>query len=164
MTVNRKRPHVFVIPEDDANRQLANAFVLEVDHDRQIMVLKEAGGWLSVCEAFRSEHIKGLRQYPDRYIVLLLDFDDHVETRAEKIIEQVPEEFKARVFLLGVKSEPEELKRAGLGSFEDIGRTLGRECRDGSRSVWSHELLRHNENELDRLERAVRGILFSSSS
>jgi hypothetical protein len=48
MTVNRKRPHVFVIPEDDANRQLANAFVLEVDHDRQIMVLKEAGGWLSV--------------------------------------------------------------------------------------------------------------------
>jgi hypothetical protein len=29
MSVNRNRPHVFVLPEDDANLQLATGFVLE---------------------------------------------------------------------------------------------------------------------------------------
>lgn len=159
MSVNKHLPHVLVLPEDDANRQMANGFVLEVKHYRRIQILVEAGGWLNVCETFSSEHVKGLRQYPHRHIILLLDFDDHRE-RAGEINARIPEEFKCRVFLLGVRSEPEALKRSRLGSFEDIGRSLGKECRDGCRSLWSHELLKHNEAEVDRLERVVRDFLF----
>jgi hypothetical protein len=29
--VNRYLPHVLVLPEDDANRQIANGFVLDLD-------------------------------------------------------------------------------------------------------------------------------------
>lgn len=159
MSVNRFQPHVLVLPEDDANRQLATGFVLEVQHDRRIQILPEAGGWSNVCETFVAEHVKGLRQYPRRFLILLLDFDDQSD-RPAKVKEKVPEDLRDRVFLLGVKSEPEALRRAGLGKFEDIGRRLGKECRDGVRDVWAHELLQQNSTEIDRLEQEVRGFLF----
>ncbi|MFP4004440.1 MAG: hypothetical protein ACLFV8_11740, partial [Alphaproteobacteria bacterium] len=63
-------------------------------------------------------------------------------------------------FVLGALSEPEQLKRAGLGSYEDIGRAMARECQDGTQSVWAHELLRHNEDERARLCDAVGNFLF----
>jgi hypothetical protein len=159
MSANKYQPHLLVLPEDDANNQLATGFVLEVKHDRRIQILPEVGGWLSVCERFVSEHVKGLREYPERYLVLLLDFDNQTD-RAERVRERIPEDLVGRVFLLGVQSEPEDLKRAGLGTFEDIGRTLGKECREGTRNVWTHDLLRHNAIELGRLEQCVRGFLF----
>jgi hypothetical protein len=159
MSANKYQPHVLVLPEDDANSQLANGFVLEVKHDRRIQILPEAGGWQSVCERFVSEHVKGMREYPERYLVLLLDFDGQTD-RADKVKEKIPEDLRGRVFLLGVQSEPEDLKKIGLGSFEDVGRTLGKECRERANDVWTHDLLRHNVGELGRLEQSVRGILF----
>jgi hypothetical protein len=150
---------VLVIPEDDADRQLATGFVLEVRHERKIQVLEEAGGWLSVCEKFRSEHIRGLREYPNRYVVLLLDFDER-DDRADQVMANVPADLKSRVFLLGVRSEPEALKQAGLGRLEDIGRLLAKDCRDGTKNTWGHTLLQHNTPELSRLEQTVRSILF----
>lgn len=159
MSANKYKPHVLVLPEDDANYQLATGFVLEVQHDRRIDILPEAGGWLSVCERFVSAEAKGMREYPERYLVLLLDFDDQPD-RADKVKERIPEDLRDRVFLLGVQSEPEDLKRALFRSFEDIGRALGKECREGTRDVWTHNLLRHNVSELDRLEQSVRGFLF----
>jgi hypothetical protein len=157
--INKYQPHVLVLPEDDANRQLATGFELEVRYGRRIQVLPEAGGWLSVCEKFVSEHVKGMRRYPERRLVLLLDFDGQSD-RADRVKENVPEDLKSRVFLLGVQSEPEALKKAGLGSFEEIGRGLGKECHEGTKNGWTHNLLQHNASELDRLEQAVRGFLF----
>jgi hypothetical protein len=77
MSVNKNRPHIFVLPEDDANRQLANGFfldhslwnrrrrfqVLALDHSlwnrrRRFQVLAEAGGWRRVLECFQSDHIQ----------------------------------------------------------------------------------------------------------
>jgi hypothetical protein len=159
MSVNKFQPHVFVLPEDDANTQLANGFVLEVEHGRRIQILPEAGGWLNVCETFLSEHVRGMRRYPERHIVLLLDFDDQAD-RPLKVNERVPEDIRSRVFLLGSASAPEALRQAGLGSFEDIGRRLARECRDGIRDIWSHPLLQQNASEIERLEQTVRGFLF----
>ena len=41
MSVNKERPHVYVLPEDDANRQLAKGFQLQVDqNERQMQVLR----------------------------------------------------------------------------------------------------------------------------
>jgi hypothetical protein len=159
MSVNRYKPHVFVIPEDDANRQLANGFVLEVKYDRQIQILNEVGGWSNVLGRFLSEHVKGMQRFPERYLVLLLDFDDKSDRR-EKITVSIPEDLRYRVFLLGVQSEPEALRQAGFGSFEDIGRRLAKECREGFKDIWSHGLLRNNADEIGRLELAVRGFLF----
>jgi len=45
--VNRYRPHIYILPEDDANRQLANGFVFNTDSS-QVHTLTEAGGWTHV--------------------------------------------------------------------------------------------------------------------
>jgi hypothetical protein len=159
MAINKFQPHVLVLPEDDANRQLATGFVLEVTNPRRIQVLPEAGGWRNVCTLFISEHLAGMRAYPDRHVILLLDFDDQTDRRA-KIMLKIPEDLKSRVFVLGVKSEPEALKSAGLGSFESVGTTLAKECRDRHREIWLDDLLNENVPEIDRLEQAVRTFLF----
>jgi len=159
MSVNKYQPHVYVIPEDDANRQLANGFALEVQHIRQLKLLSPAGGWLSLCEKFRSEHIVEMRRFPQRHVVLLLDFDDQSDRR-DRVMKDVPDDIKNRVFVLGAKSEPEALKQAGLGHFEEIGIQLALECRDGIIDLWSHDLLQHNASEIVRLRETVREILF----
>jgi hypothetical protein len=44
MSVNKYQPHILVLPEDDANRQLANGFVLDQSvATRNIQVLEEVG-------------------------------------------------------------------------------------------------------------------------
>lgn len=44
MSVNKHLPHVFVLPEDDANRQLANGFYLAESLDvRRMQVLQPPG-------------------------------------------------------------------------------------------------------------------------
>lgn len=156
---NKYKPHLLVLPEDDANRQLANGFVLGVKHDRRVQILAEAGGWRVVLEKFLSEHVGAMRKYHDRHIVLLLDFD-HQEDRPDRVKAEIPADLKDRVFILGVLGEPEALRRAGLGSLEDIGSRLATECREGRRETWLHDLIRINSSELDRLQLNVCQFLF----
>jgi hypothetical protein len=153
MSVNKHRDHVVILPEDDANRQLANGFLLEVNSN-QIRVLTEVRGWQSVIHTFHREHIKELRKYRYRRLILLLDFDDDAQ-RSRKIIDDIPDDLRDQVFLLGVQSEPEALKQAGFGSYETIGRALATECRDGAHDLWRHDLLRQNASELTRLRAAI---------
>jgi len=159
MSANKYLPHILLLPEDDANTELANGFVLEVQYLRRIQILPAAGGWTNACETFFSQHVKGMRTYSERYFVLLIDFDDQID-RAAKIKERIPADLRNRVFLIGTKTEPEALKKAGLGSLESIGRGLAKECRDGNRDIWSHDLLKENASEIDRLNVAVGRLLF----
>jgi hypothetical protein len=46
-------------------------------------------------------------------------------------------------------------------SFERIGEALSRDCSDNTRTVWGHELLKHNESELERLILNVKPFLFN---
>ena len=161
MSVNREKPHVFVLPEDDANRQLANGFVLELDPVplRNIQVLPEVGGWKQVIERFKADHLAGMERYPLRFIVLLIDFDGQ-EGRLEQAKAAVPGSLADRVFILGTLTEPEALKKAKLGPYEDIGSALAKNCRDETDTLWEHDLLKHNASELERLRHYVRPILF----
>ena len=161
MSVNKYQPHLLVIPEDDANRQLATGFALEVSNSRRMQVLPEAGGWGKVCEKFHLNHISSMKKYENRYIILLLDFDDR-EDRREKIMSTIPVELQSRVLLLGVQSEPEKLKADGLGALEDIGMSLAKECRDRRREIWAHDLLKGNLDEVARLENDLHEILFGA--
>ena len=162
MSVNRFKPHVFVLPEDDANRQLANGFLkhpfLSI---RQIQVLAEARGWNEVLARFSSDHVAGMERYAGRHIVLLIDFDGD-ENRRHDATERIPEHLMDRVFVLGALNEPEDLRAAGLGSFETIGLAMAQDCRGETGTTWGHELLRHNASELERLRDRVRPILFPS--
>jgi hypothetical protein len=146
-----------VLPEDDANRQLANGFLKELDLPRQrkMQIDPPVGGWLAVLEHFASDHIPELNRYAERVVILLIDFDRD-EKRLEDARNRIPEGLRDRVFVLGVLSEPEDLRRP----FEEVGAAAARDCRDETDITWSHELLRDNASELARLREIVRPILF----
>jgi len=61
MSVNRERPHLFVLPEDARDRQLAVEFWAQIDPDkqRQMFVLDEVGGWIRILDIFESDYVKG---------------------------------------------------------------------------------------------------------
>jgi hypothetical protein len=158
---NKDQPHVLVLPEDDANRQLAEGFHQQVDFNRyrQMQVLPVAGGWIEVLNRFASDHIQGMDRYSHRFMVLLIDFDRDLG-RLDTAKTRIPDHLTERVFILGALTEPERLKQAKLGSYENLGSQLAQDCRDDSYATWRHDLLRHNEPELDRLREHVRPILF----
>ena len=159
MSVNKYRPHVLVLPEDDANRQLANGFLLDQFLlTSKIQVLEEVGGWREVLDRFQSDHISRLDVYPDRFMVLLIDFDGR-EDRLNQARAIIPSHLIDRVFVIGVWTEPEALK-ADLGGYERIGFAIADDCREGTDTTWGHALLRHNAGEIDRLRERVRPILF----
>jgi hypothetical protein len=160
MSVNRYQPHVLVLPEDDANRQLANGFLLDQAlSTRRIQVLVEVGGW-NVLEHFLSDHVVEMDRYPGRLMILLIDFDGR-EERLQHAKARIPGRLTDRVFILGALTEPEALK-ADLGDYETIGLKMARDCREETDKTWGHPLLRHNTSELDRLRANVRPILFPS--
>jgi hypothetical protein len=134
VSVNKYRPFVYVLPEDDANRQLANGFHLAIGGTRQMQVLPVAGGWTEVLKLFNSEHAVAMTSNNQHFIVLLIDFDG----RDDRIVEAkkaVPDHLLDRVFVLGAWSQPEAL-RAALGRYEDIGRALADDCREETDATW----------------------------
>ena len=163
MSVNRDRQHVLVLPEDDANLRLANGFHKQVDWDRyrQMQVLPVAAGWREVLSLFKSDYVADMDRRPARFMVLLIDFDEH-EDRLTEANAAIPERLASRVFVLGAWSEPEDLKPE-LGDYETIGSSLGRDCREGTDNTWGHKLLQHNASELVRLRKTVRPILFPAN-
>ena len=158
--MNKYLPHVFVLPEDDANLRLANEFHLNVDWNRhrQMQVLEVAGGWNEVLNVFESVHVVEMDRWHHRFMVLLIDFDGR-EQRLQDAKTRIPEHLIDRVFILGTLTEPEALKR-DVGSYETIGLALAQDCREETDNTWGRPLLRHNAGELGRLRESVRPILF----
>ena len=159
---NKYRPHILVLPEDDAERQLANGFILDPGVDqRRIQVLPPAGGWLKVLESFEKDHVADLRRCPYRVLVMVIDFDER-ENRLAQTKSRIAADLQDRVFLLGACGEPEDIKRAlrDIGSLEVIGTALAEECRTDARSLWNRPELVWNVPELKRLNAAVKPWLF----
>lgn len=162
MSVNKHKPHLLVLPEDAANRQMANGFALDLNCDlNAIQILNEAGGWGKVVDTFKSDYLPGMLKFPERRIVLLMDFDDKPEERRSFVEKEIPEDIKHRVFILGVRSEPENLRTAIGKNFEAIGTALAEDCTANKRDFWMHDLFKHNEPELNRLIEDVRPFLFN---
>jgi hypothetical protein len=162
VSINAYKPHLLVLPEDDANRQIALGFALNQHINlRTIQTLPVAKGWGKVVGKFNSDYAPRMRQFPERRIVLLMDFDDKPENRNRFVDREIPEELNDRVFVLGVLSEPEKLKAASGKSFEVIGKTLAQDCYENRQDFWQDDLLKHNEPELKRLIENIRPFLFN---
>lgn len=160
MSVNQYRPHILVLPEDDATRELANGFCLHQSLDgRRIQVLNETGGWNKAVDALLTTHVPELRRNPHRHLVLVIDFDNEAD-RLQYVQSQVPEDLRQRVFVVGVLSEPEDLRRETGEKFEAIGRILADDCCREAAGMWGHRLLAHNAAELARMQAQVRPFLF----
>ncbi len=163
MSVNKYEKHLFILPEDDANSQLAHGFLEHhgIQH-RRVQVSNPAGGWGEVLKKFKADYLNRMRKDKDKEIkmLLLIDFDNDMK-RLERIRnEDIPKDVSDRVFVLGVLSEPEKLRTKIRKSFAEIGRILAEGCPNSRNELWSHELLRHNEAELDRMLPSIRAFLF----
>lgn len=159
--MNKYKDHVYVIPEDDADRQIADGFVLHHRIDsRQIQVMPIARGWPNVLSSFRDEYIQILRNNPRSHVVMIIDFDGHTDDRRAKFENEVPEQLRARVFVVGAKDTPEILKNSLKLSFEKIGIALAVDCDEDTTEHWDHEQLRHNDAERKRLVQTVKPFLF----
>lgn len=159
MTVNREQPHLLVLPEDDANRQIFNGFINHLSVKKSaIKDLPIANGWKKAVEQLLRDHAPEMRKYPQRRIVLIIDFDNE-ENRFSYVESQIPDDLKERVFVLGVQSNPEKLRSDIKRSFEEIGKALAQDCSDNTNELWEHELLIHNKTELERMVSSVKPFL-----
>lgn len=154
MAANAFRPHLLIVPEDDANRQIVNGFILGIPGSlRHVQLEPPAGGWLKVIERFEAEIQPTLARYPERLVLLLIDCDGDL-TRLDVVRRRVPHGFADRVFALGAGKEPEDLRK-DLGPYEKIGGVVATQCEEGIGEVWGHVLLRHNIPEVKRLREAA---------
>lgn len=161
MSVNREIPHLLILPEDDANRQLVNGFLKNPSLNlRAVAALPHSGGWSKVCSDFVTTYVPILRKYPLGHIVLLVDFDNQVENRLRYFRERFPEDLAERVYLLGTLDEPEPLRVSRGISLEKIGAEISDACLDDNWEHWNHEFLRHNEGEVLRLIENVKSFIF----
>jgi len=148
------------LAEDKANIEIANGFVLHPKlNDRAIQVLQPVRGWKNVIESFTEDHAHEMRKYSHRMMLLLIDFDRD-ENRLSYVESHIPDDLKARVFVLGVLSEPENLRTDINKTFEEIGEAMAKDCSDNTNELWGHHLLKHNKRELDRMASSVKPFLF----
>jgi len=160
MSVNKYKPHVVVLPEDRANLQIANGFLLNPDlNERLIQVLPHVRGWQTVLNKFVDERVPVMRQFPQQSIVLLIDFDQD-ENRLQFVKQKIPIDLQDRVFVIGVFSEPENLRSSLSKSFEEIGEALAEDCSKNTNDLWAHKLLQHNKDELNRMSASIKQFLF----
>ena len=164
MSVNRDRPHVLVLPEDQAKREIVNGFIRNTPVDqRRIQVLKNLGGWKRVCEEFENVYVPKLNENQNSYVVMLIDFDGRPERRSQ-MERLIPEDLRDRAFVIGALSQPEKLKADTRLTFEEIGRELEEDCPRQPDGIWTHELLKHNAAELDRMWKTLGPILLPSKA
>ncbi len=160
MSVNKYEPHVPVLPDDDANRQMVVGFELDPLLDpRKMYVLLPAGGWMKAIEQFNETHATEIEKYLHHHFVLIVDFDGQND-RLTLLKSQIPDGLADRVFIAGTWSEPAKLRMALKISLESVGTLLAAECRDARPIVWNHELLRHNSGELQRMSEKLAPIVF----
>jgi len=160
VSANNRRPHLLVLPEDDKNRQILVGFR---NHDavnsKQMPVERIANGWRRAVETFLQDHVGQMRRFPDRHLLIVIDFDQQPQRRQE-IFDQVPGDLRDRVYIIGSLDNPERLIASKRTNAEKLGRALAEDCTRGTDEHWCHNMLAHNHAELIRLRTNVRHFLF----
>jgi hypothetical protein len=66
MSPNAYQDHVIILPEDDADRQIANGFRSSYhlgNANRKVWVVNEAGGWLKAKDLLEQTYVPHLQNY-----------------------------------------------------------------------------------------------------
>ncbi|TVQ94686.1 MAG: hypothetical protein EA400_01005 [Chromatiaceae bacterium] len=167
MSINRYQKHILVLPEDDANRQLAVGFVQHPTvRPRSLQILGPAGGWPALRDQLHHQQLPGLARFQNRQLLLLCDFDERPTRRAE-VLGELPATAAQRVFVVGVWSEPEDLRTAlGHRGLEAIGQELADHCCQPdphAEALFEHPLLRYNRDEVARMAKCLRPFVIAGA-
>ncbi len=158
MNVNKERPHLLILPEDDAAREVANGFRLMANG--AMRVLGVAGGWPRVLSEFGRTYIAYLRKYAGAHLVLFIDFDTEFPARFALFQSAIPSDIADRVYVLGASDEVETLVKQVKLNKEKIGMALAEECRKQAIQLWGCAELQHNAPEVQRVCLSAHEFLF----
>ena len=101
MSPNRYQPHLLVIPEDKANQDIVNGFLLHVEYNaRQLQVLGFANGWLKGKDKLLELSEGDLVKNKNAHALLLIDHDGD-SARGSNIKALISDDVKDRVFVIG---------------------------------------------------------------
>lgn len=162
MAVNRYKNHLVIFLEDKPYRDILNGIKLSSRMNEALLDVKEPlGGWGKVFDAIKVNESL-LKKYSNCNVLLLMDFDDQeknsqlsFQNRREKFQEIVPQQYKNRVFLLGINhKESEDLRRSfNHLCFEKIGKMLVEDCPNSDLSRWKNIYLECNIPEIERMKK-----------
>ncbi|MCU0795910.1 MAG: hypothetical protein MUF31_08245 [Akkermansiaceae bacterium] len=162
MSVNKYQPHLLVIPEDDANRDIFTGFLNHRSvNSRRVHVENVAGGWTDALDLLINEHARGMRRYDKRHVLILIDFDRR-ENRFEQVWTKIPKDLRNRVFIMGCQDEPERVRDATGLTKEQLGEALAKACVSGEAGLWDNPILAHNLPELERMRMTICPALLES--
>ena len=165
---DKYQDHLIIIPEDDHNRQIIIGFVNSHHiNQRQIDVENNAGGWDEAVKKFEREHLRQMAKYPKRHVLIVIDFDEVASERLSLVKSRIPPDCIDRVFFLGTKDEPRDLKAAHKLrlTYEEIGQKLASDFSSKDRpenDLWQDGHIVHNLDELARLCAKVRKFVINS--
>lgn len=170
MSANRYQKHLLILCEDYATNAMVNGFLSSrhLKNARQVQTLPYLKGWQSVVDSVLNKQLQELARYPERELLLVIDFDkdparattirQHIRAALEK--RQLPYEFEQRVHILGALMEAEDLRRALGQSLEEVGQEAAQQCHENRSALWLHDLLKHNQEDVKHLTMAFRRLLF----
>ena len=163
MSVNKYKPHLFVVPEDKADKNFAVGFELDprlAAGSFQIMPL--AGGWLKVIGIIRDEYVSKLQKNKYSHVLGIIDCDgDHERIATE--LAKFPDDVVDRIFLLGAIQTPELFQQKVGDKSERIGERMAEECFNETFDLWNHEDLVHVSDEIQRAKHVIRPIVFAAN-
>ncbi len=155
MGVNFYKEHLYIFLEDEKYQKIMNGVNLTQHVNNGLIQLSHlSGGWLKVFEDFSDlkNSIRLLRKFKNRHVLLLIDFDCNFKIKLENFHQLVPDEFKNRVFILGIDNkESEDLMKFFNCNIEEVGKKLVENCPDGDLSNWKNSHLECNLPEIERM-------------
>ena len=160
--MNKFKPHLFIVPEDDADRQIAVGFQMHLEAKGEMQIVDVARGWLKVVGVIKDEYVPLLKNNLNSHVLGIIDCDKDVDRIAEQL-ENFPEDIRNRIFLLGVNENPQEFKRSAKMHFAEIGEKLADECYKDELDLWNHEMLSYSSSEALRAKDVLRELVFGLS-
>lgn len=160
--MNKFKPHLFIVPEDDADRQIAVGFQMHLEAKGEMQIVDVARGWLKVVGVIKDEYVPLLKNNLNSHVLGIIDCDKDADRIAGQL-ENFPEDIRNRIFLLGVNENPQEFKRSAKMHFAEIGEKLADECYKDELDLWNHEMLSYSSSEALRAKDVLRELVFGLS-
>lgn len=160
MSVNREKPYLIVLFEDDAYKDLFMGF--EFSMQKQISQRPVCGGFDSVHLLLTNEKsilLKELNKFPKAYVLALIDADSDNYPHSQKgkidtLKTAIDVKYQDRVFIIGSKIEAEDIKQViiGQGKWKTVSQKLEDSCKNDHCQLWQDDMLKHNLDEISRLK------------
>lgn len=157
--VNKFKPHLFIVPEDEADERIANGFQLHLEVAGEVQIMPAAGGWKKVINTILVEYVPILKSNGNAHVIGIIDCDNDSE-RIAKQLATFPADLRERIFVIGANANPEVFKNAVKMKFEQIGEKLAAECFSDQFELWNHEMLSYAAGEVVRAKNTLRTFLF----